>query len=150
MASTAYTRTLPDFLDGVREALDLHFSGVSIMSLVVLAVARSLRAHGIETEDYADIVADLRRYLARDKGTLANFVAVTPISIGDARDVFRFAKVLEAYTSGYRMLTRHVASTLFSHMRTVSPEFIRLRTPSITAKLSVSDMSARGEMQKIA
>jgi hypothetical protein len=149
-ASTVYTRTAPDLLDRIRETRDLCFSGVSIMSLITLAVARSLRAQGIETEDCADVIVDLRRYLPPGKGTLANFVAVAPIPIGNACDVFRFAKALEQYTSGYGILTRHVASSLFSYMRSISPEFGRFSTRRSRAKLSVSDMSARDEMQKIA
>lgn len=74
-----FVRSAPGFvtaLSGYRRAAGLR---VSLAVLVMTAICEAFRATGVEFDDRAEVVTDLRRYLPAGRSTLANFTSVVSV-----------------------------------------------------------------------
>jgi NRPS condensation-like uncharacterized protein len=148
--AVAFARSNADFVESVR-ALSKQGASASITSMVITAVIRSLRMHGIEPKPTAGVLIDLRRYLPDGAVTLSNFVAIVPVSTAVESRAADLEKALMSEMTSYRPLVAHAAAQAKLALKRpadVSGPWL-VESPAQRARLNFSDATAtRGALKK--
>jgi hypothetical protein len=107
-----HARSSPDYLGQLREELAGRTERASMLGLIVGKFLHSLQSNGIAPSNYVNFMVDLNRHLPEGHGTLANFIAVSPVAIQPPFDASPIsAGLVDEATSG-RAFARYGLSSL--------------------------------------
>ncbi|BBZ48199.1 hypothetical protein MPRM_54800 [Mycobacterium parmense] len=106
-----WAKSSPEFTDEIRRYRDSQHPNASVTAILTLLIYKSLEESGVILHDEVEIVVDMRRFLRRDRSTLANFYTVARIDVAGQPSVEGFSASLRQAAGSLRtlfMLAGHV------------------------------------------
>jgi hypothetical protein len=143
-----WSKSDPEFIEEVREYRDSKHPNASVKAILMLRICRALQECGVSLSDELEVAVDMRRFLPRDKFTLANFFAIGRVNIGAQPSVDDFAAALRLMVgsvstlfrlAGYLAVNR--AEMLFARRTRKTEQPVRGPAKADQSILTISDHS---------